>query len=49
MCRQNQLWGWMLLSFGAGVLLGLWLEGGFLSHCFAFGTIVLGIGFLRKR
>lgn len=48
MCRQNQLWGWLLCAFGVGVLVGLWLEGGFWAHCFGFGMIVLGVAILRK-
>lgn len=48
MCRQNQLWGWLLCAFGAGALVGLWLEGGFWAHCFGFGMIVLGVAILRK-
>ena len=49
MCRQNQLWGFVLIAFGAGVLIGTWLEGGFLCHCFGFGPIVGGLGILRKK
>ena len=28
MCRQNQLFGFCLMAFGLGVLVGLGLEGG---------------------
>ncbi len=49
MCRHNQLWGCVLLAFGAGVLVGLWLEGGFLAHCFGFGLICLGCGMVRRN
>ena len=48
MCRQNQLWGIALIAFGAGVLLGIWLEGGFLPTCFALGIGFVGIGFVRR-
>lgn len=49
MCRQNQLWGCALLAFGAGVLIGIWIESGFLAHCFGIALIVLGIGVARKK
>ena len=48
MCRYNQLWGYLQIAFGLGLLIGLWIEGGFLSHCFGFGMILLGCVFLRK-
>ncbi|MBO5078771.1 MAG: hypothetical protein J6B67_03700 [Oscillospiraceae bacterium] len=48
MCRQNQLWGCVLIAFGVGVLVGTWLEGGFLCTCFALGVAVLGIGVMHK-
>ena len=49
MCRQNLLWGCALLAFGLGFLIGVWVEGGFLAHCFGLGMILLGFGFLRKK
>ncbi len=49
MCRRNQLYAWILLSFGAGVLLGLWLECNFLAHCFGIGVICAGSCLLRKK
>ena len=49
MCRQNQLWGCMLLAFGLGMLVGLWIEGGFIAHCFGFGFIILGLSVGRKK
>ena len=49
MCRRNQLWGCMLLAFGVGLLIGLWIECGFLAHCFGFALIVLGIGVAKKK
>jgi len=49
MCRQNQLWGFMQLAFGVGVLVGLWIDGGFVSHCFGIGMIIFGFCFLRKK
>ena len=49
MCRRNQLWGCMLLSLGLGVLIGLWIDGGFFAHCCGFGCIVLGCLMAGKR
>ena len=49
MCRKNQLWGCMLMAFGLGVLVGLWLEGGFFCHCFGFAGIIAGACMCRKR
>lgn len=49
MCRQNQLWGCMLLSFGLGVLIGLWIESGFFAHCFGFALVLVGICVTRKK
>jgi len=49
MCRQNQLWGYIQLAFGVGVLVGLWMEGGFLAHCFGIGMIILGGCTLKKK
>ncbi len=48
MCRHNQLWGAALVAFGLGILLGTWLEGGFLCNCFAIGIGILGLCVLRK-
>lgn len=48
MCRQNQLWGWILVAFGVGVLFGSWLESGFFVCCLGLGAIVLGISTLRR-
>lgn len=49
MCRQNQLWGCVLAAFGLGLLIGSWVDGGFLFHCFGFGLIFLGCGMLRRK
>lgn len=48
MCRQHVLWGCILIAFGVGFLIGSWVEGGFLSHCFAIGIAVVGLSMLRK-
>lgn len=49
MCRQNQLLGCALMAFGVGVLIGMWLEGGFLSICLGFGLLICGFCVIRKR
>ena len=49
MCRYNQLWGCVMMAFGLGILIGTWLEGGFLCHCFGFGVIVVGVGVMKKK
>ncbi len=43
MCRKNQLCGCALITFGLGLLLGNWLESGFL--CFCMSMIVVALGF----
>ncbi len=49
MCRQNQLWGCALLTFGLGVLIGTWLHSGFICHILGFALIFLGLGFVRRK
>jgi len=49
MCRQNLMWGASVLAFGAGILIGTWLESGFFCHLIGFGLIVVGIGVIRRH
>ena len=49
MCRQNQLWGCMLLSFGLGIFVGMLLESSFFSCCFGCGLVVLGLCVVRRK
>jgi len=49
MCRQNVLWGCIQAAFGLGLLIGLWIEAGFLAHCFGFGFIIFGCWMLKKH
>ncbi len=49
MCRKSMLWGCVLAAFGIGLLIGSWVEGGFLFHCLAFAAVFIGIGMLRCR
>ena len=48
MCRHNQLLGCCALAFGAGLLLGLWLESGFLAHCLGLGLVLIGLSTAAK-
>ena len=48
MCRHNHLWGSVLIAFGVGILVGNWLEGGFLCNCFAIGIMLVGIAVARR-
>lgn len=48
MCRYRQLWGFAAAAFGLGILVGAWLEGGFLCTCFGVALIIVGIGFIKK-
>lgn len=49
MCRRNQLWGWILVAFGAGLLLGIWLESGFFVCCLGLGAVALGVLTISKK
>ena len=47
MCRQNQLFGWMLVCFGAGLLLGTWIASVFLGCCMGVAAVA-GIFAIKK-
>lgn len=49
MCRQNQLWGWILIAFGLGFSIGQCIQGGFLCTCLGVGLMILGCCMMRKR
>lgn len=49
MCRWNQLWGYLLMAFGMGVLVGTWLENGLFCHLFGLLAIFGGIGICTKK
>lgn len=49
MCRLWALWGWMAISFGVGILVGMRLERGFFPICFGLGLICAGVCILRKK
>lgn len=47
MCRKGRLWGCALVAFGLGMLIGSWVESGFLFHCLGFGLVIAGCGMLK--
>lgn len=49
MCRRNQLFGWILLAFGLGLLIGLCLESCFLFAAVGLGLTVCGFRLLCGR
>lgn len=49
MCRRNQLIGSIAAAFGVGLLIGMWIEGGFLCHCLGFALFLFGIASWCKR
>lgn len=49
MCRQNQLWGCVLMAFGLGVLVGLWLEKGFVCGCLGLGLMIFGFCVMKRK
>lgn len=49
MCRQFELWGWILISLGIGLLLGTFLESGFVQLCIAVGAIAAGIMVMQRK
>lgn len=49
MCRRNKvLAGWMLLAFGAGILLGIPIESCFFKCCIGIGSVGLSVMLLMK-
>lgn len=49
MCRRNQLWGFILLAFGVGVLVGTWMESGLFCHLFGLLAIFSGIAVCQRK
>lgn len=49
MCRRHELWGWILVALGIGILFGIFLESGFLRCCIGIGAIALGIAVIHKK
>ena len=49
MCRRNHLWGFSMIAFGLGLIVGLCLESGFFCSFLGVGLITLGFWCLGKR
>ena len=49
MCRRNIFWGWVLMSFGLGLLLGMCLEKGFWCSCGAILIMCAGFFTMRRK
>lgn len=49
MCRRNQLFGWIFIAFGIGLLIGLRLESDFICNCVGFCVAVFGVTFIGKK
>lgn len=49
MCRRNQLFGWCLGALGLGILLGSWMDGGFLCFLLGVGLMIFGYGLIHRR
>ncbi len=48
-CRRNQLFGWILLAFGLGLLVGKCLDGGAVSTFVGIVIIFGGFHIMRQR
>lgn len=49
MCRRNHLCGCALVTFGLGLLIGTWLESGFVCFFIGLGIISLGFWCMKKK
>lgn len=49
MCRRDMVVAVALIAFGAGVLVGSWIESGLLRFLLAAGAIGLGILLLGQK
>lgn len=49
MCRRNQVHAFILIAFGAGILLGGCFSHGLLRICVGLGGILLGLSLLQKK
>lgn len=49
MCRRSILLGIGLIAFGAGMLVGCWLESEFMRYCIGLGVIAVGVLAVQKR
>jgi hypothetical protein len=49
MCRQQQLYGWMAVAFGVGILAGNAIDSGFWAFMVGGGAIVVGLCRMVKK
>ena len=49
MCRQNVLYGWILIGFGLGILVGMRLESDFFGNLLGVASILGGFSFMHKK
>ena len=49
MFRHNQIIGCCMTVFAIGLLVGMWIEGGFFAHVFGVVFIIAGCSMLRKK
>lgn len=49
MCRKNQLYGFTLIAFGVGLMIGNWLESGIFCFLLGLGGVFLGLWMLGKK
>lgn len=49
MCRRNHLWGFSLIAFGLGLIVGLCLESGFFCSFLGVGVITLGFWCMGRK
>lgn len=49
MCRRYQLYAYVLIAFGAGLLLGCCMEQGLIRVCVGIGGVLLGLYLLQKK
>jgi membrane protein implicated in regulation of membrane protease activity len=49
MCRQQQLYGWMAVAFGVGILAGNAIDSGFWAFMVGVGAILVGLCRMVKK
>ena len=49
MCRKTYLRGCCIAVFALGLLVGHWLESGFLCFCISAVLLILGLGIMGKK
>ena len=49
MCRKNHVWGFGVLTFGFGLLVGCWLESEVAQICFGLALMAGGFLLLQKQ